>query len=204
MVNAPAILKALKKEYPLSAIALKFSNPLEILVATVLSAQCTDKMVNKVTKKLFKKYRTVRDYATADIRELEKDIHSTGFYRNKARNIQNACRIILEKHKGKVPDIMEELVKLPGVARKTANIVLSNAFGKVEGIPVDTHVKRFSVRTGLSRHNNPDKIEKDLMKTLPKKEWFGFSYHVIEHGRQCKYKKPGCSICKFARYKTRK
>ncbi len=194
------ILDTLEREYPKAKCALGFSNPMEMLVSTILSAQCTDKMVNKVTEKLFKKYKTVEDYANADIHELEQDVRSTGFYRNKAKNIKATANIILEKYNGKVPNKMEDLISLPGVARKTANIVLGNSFGKVEGIAVDTHVKKFSYKTGLSDEKNPNKIEKDLMKQLPKKEWFPVTYKIIDHGRDCKYKKKGCKICAFVKH----
>jgi endonuclease-3 len=190
------ILKLLKKEYPHPKIALNFSNPLELLVATILSAQCTDDRVNEVTKDLFKKYKTARDYAEADRTELENDIRRTGFYRNKARFLQEACKLIMEKFDGNVPDTMEGLISLPGVARKTANIVLSNAFGKIEGIAVDTHVKRLSERLGLTKNKDPDKIEQDLMKMIPKNDWFQFTYMLINHGRKiCAAKKPAHDKC---------
>lgn len=195
-----ALLEALGEEYPRAECALRFSNPLEMLVATMLSAQCTDKMVNRVTERLFRKYRSAREYARASLPELEQDIRSTGFYRNKARNIQGACRMLVEKHGGNVPGTMEELLELPGVARKTANIVLGNVFGVVEGIAVDTHVRKFALRAGLSQQENPDRIEKDLMALLPRKEWLIFTYRVIEHGRQCKYKRPGCRVCRFVKW----
>lgn len=199
MTQITAILKALKQEYPEAKCALNFSNPLEMLVATILSAQCKDKMVNRITLNLFKKYRTAKDYADADVKEFEKDIRSTGFYRNKAKNIKAACKIIVEKHGGNVPGTMEQLLELPGVARKTANIVLGNCFNIVEGIAIDTHVKKAAFKLNLSENTNPNKIEKDLMVLIPKKEWFEFTYRVIEHGRQCKYKKPGCKVCKFVK-----
>ena len=198
MDRVSGILKALKEEYPQAKCALNFSSPLEMLVATILSAQCTDKMVNKVTESLFKKYRTAKDYAQADLKGLEQDIRSTGFYRNKAKNIREACRIIMENG-GKVPQTMNGLIELPGVARKTANIVLGNSFGIVQGIAVDTHVRKFSLKSGLSKNKNPDKIEKDLMEAIPKREWFVFTYRVIDHGRDCKYKKPGCKVCRFVK-----
>ena len=184
---------ALKKLFPDAKIALKYRNNWELLVAVVLSAQSTDKQVNKVTKKLFKKYKKFDDYLKADIREFEKDIKSTGFYHNKAKNILNVAKIIKEKYKSKVPSSMEELTKLPGVARKTANIVLSNAFGIVEGIAVDTHVRRFAIKFDLTDSKDPKKIEQDLMKILPKKEWTNFTYRVIEYGRQiCTARKHNC------------
>ncbi|MCM8819920.1 MAG: endonuclease III [Candidatus Omnitrophica bacterium] len=190
------ILFLLKKEYPGAKIALKFRSPLEILVATILSAQCTDERVNMVTEKLFKKYKTVSDYANAKQEEFEHQIRSTGFYHNKAKNIINSAKMILKDFGGKVPDNMQDLLKLPGVARKTANIVLYNGFGKVEGIPVDTHVRRLSKRLDLTEENDPQKIEQDLMNILDKKEWGDFSYYLIEHGRKvCDARKPKCSNC---------
>jgi len=186
----------LKKEYPKPTVALKFSNPLEMLIATILSAQATDVKVNEVTKDLFKKYKTARDYAEADRTKLENDIRPTGFYRNKAKYLQEACKLIVEEFDGKIPDTMEGLMSLPGVARKTANIVISNAFGKIEGIAVDTHVKRLSQRLGLTTNKNPDKIEQDLMAIIPKKDWFQFTYMIIDHGRKiCHAKKPEHDKC---------
>lgn len=194
--NIDKILTLLKKEYPNAKIALNFSNPLEILVATVLSAQCTDKRVNMVTKSLFKKYRKVQDYAKADLKSFEQEIRSTGFYHNKAKNILSAAQKMVKNFDAKVPDSMDKLMELPGVARKTANIVLLNGFGKVEGIPVDTHVRRVSQRLGLTKNEDPDKIEQDLMKQLDRKEWGKFSYLLIDHGRKiCDAKKPKCLEC---------
>jgi endonuclease III len=190
------IYSFLKKFYPGSKIALSHSNPLQLLVAVILSAQCTDKRVNIVTKDLFKKYKKAEDYAYGDLEDLKKYIKSTGFYNNKAKNIQNACKIIVEKHKGKVPDTMEGLLELPGVARKTANIVLSNAYGINEGIAVDTHVMRLSQRLGFSKNKEPKKIEIDLMKIFPKSDWNKVTYYLIEHGRAaCKAPVPICSKC---------
>jgi len=190
------IRKLLKKEYPKPTVALNFSNPLEMLIATILSAQATDVKVNEVTKDLFKNYKTARDYAESDRTELENEIRPTGFYRNKAKYLQEACKLIIEKFDGNVPDTMEGLISLPGVARKTANIVISNAFGKIEGIAVDTHVKRLSQRLGLTKNKNPDKIEQDLMAIIPKKEWFQFTYMLIDHGRKiCHAKKPEHDKC---------
>ena len=177
------VVRYLKKLYPNAKIVLNYSNNWELLVAVVLSAQCTDKMVNKVTEKLFKKYCSLDDYANANINEFEQDIRSTGFYRNKAKNILKAALIVKREFGDKVPDTMEELLTLPGVARKTANIILGNAFGKVQGIAVDTHVRRLSQKFGLTCENDPVKIEKDLMLILPKKEWFTFTYRMIEYGR---------------------
>lgn len=190
------IIELLKKEYPDARVALIHSNPLELLIATILSAQCTDKRVNEVTKKLFKKYRSPDDYIKIRQEELEKEIYSTGFYRNKAKNIKKLCEILVRDFDGKIPETMEGLLTLPGVARKTANIVLSGAFGKVEGIAVDTHVKRLSYRLGLTKNSNPDKIEKDLMELVPKKYWDIFSLLLINHGRKiCTAKKPLCRDC---------
>ncbi len=190
------ILILLKKEFPKAKIALNFTNPLEVLVSTILSAQCTDTRVNLVTKTLFKKYRAVEDYAKANIKIFEQEIRSTGFYHNKGKNIIASTKKILKDFNGKVPDSMDKLIQLPGVARKTANIVLFNGFGKIEGIAVDTHVRRLSQRLGLTKNDDPDKIEQDLMKLLHRKEWGNFSYLLIEHGRKiCIAKKPKCLEC---------
>ena len=190
------IIKRLKKEYPNAKIALNFNTPLDLLVATILSAQCTDERVNKVTEGLFQKYKTARDYANAEISKFEQEIKSTGFYKNKARNIISACKIIASQYRGKVPDNMEELLKLPGVARKTANIVLANAYDVIVGIPVDTHVRRLSQRLGLTKNDDPNKIEQDLLQIVPKKEWKKFPYLLIDHGRAvCNAKKPLCQRC---------
>ena len=190
------IIKLLEKEYPDAKTALNYSNPLEILVATILSAQCTDKRVNIVTKALFKKYRTAEDYANADLEELEEDVRSTGFYRNKAKNIKKSGRILVEKFNSQIPKTMDELLMLPGVARKTANIVLSNAYGVIEGIAVDTHVRRLSQRLGLTENKNPDKIEKDLMKIVSKADWKRIADLLIFHGRRiCMARKPNCKLC---------
>lgn len=193
---AKHIITLLAKEYPHAAIALRFADPLQLLVATMLSAQCTDVRVNIVTERLFKKYRTIEDYAGADPRGFEQAIRSTGFYRNKAKNIIATAQIIREEFNGRVPDSMENLLRLPGVARKTANIVLFNAFHKTEGIAVDTHVRRLSRRLGLSGYEDPEKIERDLMRIIDKKAWGKFSYLLIEHGRKiCDAKKPRCFDC---------
>jgi len=196
-MNEMEILERLKKEYPnVRGTALNYSNPLELLIATILSAQTTDKRVNMVTKGLFKKYKNARDYARADIKELQEMIKSVNFYKNKAKYIKEGCRIIDERHNGNVPDSMEELIKLPGVSRKTANVVLSNAFHKDEGIVVDTHVIRLSKRLGLTKENDRNKIEQDLMKKFPKEEWFDLANLLIVHGRQiCKAKNPDCENC---------
>ncbi len=194
--NFDKIWDILREEYPAAKPALNYGNPLELLVATVLSAQCTDAQVNRVTEDLFKKYRTVEDYANADLRELEDDIYSTGFYKNKAKNIKASARLILERHNGGVPDTMGELVTLPGVGRKTANIVLSRGFGVIEGIAVDTHVKRLSGRLGFTNNSDPVKIEQDLMTLTPKNEFDSFSMTLILHGRKvCTARKPKCPDC---------
>jgi endonuclease III len=191
-----SLLTLLKSHYPASKIALNYSNNFELLAAVMLSAQCTDVMVNKVTEKLFKKYRTVSDYAGADIKELEQDIKSTGFYHNKAKNLKAAAKLLIEKFNGNVPKSMEEMLEIPGVARKTANIVLGNAYGVVEGIAVDTHVRRLSQRLGLTLNDNPVKIEKDLMKLFDRSEWLSLTYRLIDHGRAvCDAKKPLCDAC---------
>ncbi len=191
------IVEILRKEYPdVKGTALHYTNPLELLVATILSAQTTDERVNIVTKVLFKKYRTASDYANADLEELQNDIKSINFYRNKAKYIKECCRIIVEEYDGKVPDSMEELIKLPGVSRKTANVVLSNAFRKDEGIVVDTHVMRLSQRLGLTEEKDRDKIEQDLMKKFPKEKWFDLANLLIAHGRRvCKARQPLCQKC---------
>lgn len=181
--KALEVVRKLKKLFPQAKIALHYSNNWELLVAVMLSAQCTDKKVNEVTEKLFKKYRTLDDYVRARPREFEQDIRSAGFYRNKAKHILAAAKIVKEKYDGKIPKTMAEILTLPGVARKTANVVLGNAYGVVEGVAVDTHVRRLSKKLGLTDHTDPNKIEKDLMELLPKKEWFGFTYRLIEYGR---------------------
>ena len=190
------LLTLLKKNYPDARCALHFKNPLQLLVAVQLSAQCTDEMVNKVTPKLFQKYQTVDDFANARLEELQEMVHSTGFYRNKGKNIQAACRMIVEKFNGKVPQTMEELLLLPGVARKTANVVLFNGYGIIAGVTVDTHVMRLSQRLSLSREKTPEKIEQDLMKITPSEYWGMLSHYLIFHGRRiCKARKPNCAGC---------
>ena len=190
------ILGGLDTAFPSAQCALIHSSPLELLIATILSAQCTDERVNIVTRDLFQKYRAPRDYVSAPREELENDIRSTGFYHNKTKNIQGACRMILGKFAGMVPETMEELLELPGVARKTANVVLGVAFGKAEGIVVDTHVFRVSRRLGLTKADTPERIESDLMKIIPKNRWISFSHQMILHGRNtCKARKPRCSAC---------
>ncbi len=194
--RARKILALLKSEYPDAACALQFSTPFELLVATVLSAQCTDGRVNAVTRSLFRKYKSPRDYLKAPQAELEKEIQSTGFYRNKAKNIRSMSRMLIDKFDSQVPRTMEELVELPGVARKTANIVLSHAYDVVEGIAVDTHVKRLAQRLELTSESKPDKIEADLCALIPKKDWKIFSDVLIFHGRRvCYAKKPKHQEC---------
>jgi endonuclease-3 len=194
--NIPEIIKLLQGEYPKAKIPPEFKKPLEFLVATMLSAQCTDKRVNIVTRDLFIKYKTAQDYADAPLEELERDIRSTGFYKNKAKNIKNTCRILVERYNSKVPETIEEMLTLPGVARKTANIVLSNAYGVIEGIAVDTHVMRLSFLLGLTKDKDPKKIERDLMRIVPKKHWVDFPFMLILHGRRiCIARRPRCGQC---------
>ncbi|HEV2093838.1 MAG TPA: endonuclease III [Rubrobacter sp.] len=186
----------LKAAYPDARTALDWSNPLELLVATILSAQTTDVRVNSVTPNLFAKYPSAADYAAADPAELEEDIRPTGFFRNKAKSLQGMARALVEDHGGEVPRTMEELVALPGVGRKTANVVLGNAFSIDEGVVVDTHVRRLSNRLGFTSHNDPEKIERDLIQTVPKRDWTVFSHLLILHGRSvCKARKPACGDC---------
>lgn len=195
-VKANEIIKRLKEEYPDAKIMLKFSNSFELLVATILSAQCTDKKVNEVTEVLFKKYRSPEDFVRVAQSELEQDIRPTGFFRNKAKNIKGAAQMLIERFEGTLPSTMEEMIQLPGVARKTANVVLGNAYGVVEGIAVDTHVKRISNRLGITVQSDPEKIERDLMALIPKDTWYNFTYLFIEHGRAvCDAKKPKCEVC---------
>lgn len=190
------IIRRLKREYPNPRVALNFGNPFELLVATILSAQTTDAHVNRVTKELFKKYKTIKDYADAPIEKLEKDIASINFYRNKAKNIKASARMILERFGSQVPRTMDDLISLPGVARKTANIILSNAYGINEGIAVDTHVKRLSQRLGLSKNEDPIKIERDLMEITPQDDWGNLAHLLILHGRKiCQAKKPDHDNC---------
>ena len=194
------IIHLLSREIPEPTIALTFSSSFELLIATILSAQCTDIKVNEVTANLFKKYRSAQDYAEADRSALEKDIRSTGFYRNKARSIQKCCQKLVAQFHGKVPGTLEALVTLPGVGRKTANVVLGNAFG-IPGITVDTHVHRLSQRIGLTREDDPVKIEFDLMEIVPKEEWIRFSNRLIWHGRRtCQARKPLCETCVIRKF----
>ena len=196
------ILPILKKLYPAAKCSLDHGTPLELLVATILSAQCTDERVNIVTKTLFRKYRSAKDYARVPQETLEKDIQSTGFYRNKAKSIRAMAQSLLDKHGGKVPDTMEELVDLAGVGRKTANVVLGNAFDKNVGVVVDTHVTRVSNRLGLTSHAiDAVKIEQDLIQIVPQKEWTLWSHLLIHHGRQiCQARKPKCDKCPLLEY----
>jgi endonuclease III len=194
--RAAEIVRKLQRMYPRARCTLDFVNPLELLVATILSAQSTDARVNIVTKDLFRKYKTALDYARALPSALENDIHATGFFRSKAKSLIGAGKALAEKHGGEVPQTMEELVELPGVGRKTANVVLGNAFGKAVGIVVDTHVSRVAGRLGLTKNADPVKIESDLMKVVPQKEWVKFSHRLIQHGREiCVARKPKCSEC---------
>ncbi|HOO55326.1 MAG TPA: endonuclease III [bacterium] len=198
--RAGKIVKIIGEHFPDAQPALNYRNPLQLLVATILSAQCTDQRVNIVTGQLFRKYKNAGDFAGADIAELEQDIRSTGFYRNKAKNIKSCCTDIVEKYKGKVPDTMEQLVELAGIGRKTANVVLGNAFGK-PGIVVDTHVGRIARRTGLTSNTDAVKVEFDLMELIPKDKWTIFSNQLILHGRAiCKARKPECGECPVLKY----
>ena len=192
------IIAGLKKTYPGARCELNFSNPLQLLIATILSAQCTDKRVNLVTAELFRKYRSAADYAKAGLAELEQDIRSTGFFRNKAKSIKACCLAIVEKHGGQVPRTMEELVTLGGVGRKTANVVLGNAFNMNVGVVVDTHVARLALRLGLTKETSPEKIEQTLMKLVPREQWTLFSHWLIWHGRRrCFARNPECQTCEI-------
>ncbi|MGH2722767.1 MAG: endonuclease III [Actinomycetota bacterium] len=200
--RAPEVIRLLKEEYPEATVALGFSNPLECLVAVILSAQATDKKVNEVTESLFRKYRTPEDYLRVPEAELARDLKPTGFFNQKTRAVRGACRMIVEEFGGRVPDTMADLVRLPGVARKTANIVLGNAYpdragrDPDSGIAVDTHVRRVSQRLGFTEQKDPDKVERDLMGVIPREDWFGFTYVLIEHGRAiCKAPTPRCEEC---------
>jgi endonuclease-3 len=190
------VIRLLRKQHPGAKCSLNYTNPLELLIATILSAQCTDERVNIVTADLFRKYRTCKDYLNASPADLEHEIHSTGFFRNKTKSIQGACRVIDEKYDGRVPNTMEELLALPGVARKTANVVLGNAFGIASGVVVDTHVARLSQRLGFTTHTQPEKIEQDLIELVPKKDWVDLPHLLIAHGRKiCKARSPLCADC---------
>jgi endonuclease III len=193
------IIQKLRQTYPHARCALRHENPLQLLVSTILSAQCTDSRVNMVTPALFKKYRTAADFAAAPQRRLEKMIRSTGFFRNKARSIRSCCRAIVRHHGGAVPDTLDELVTLDGIGRKTASVVLGAVYGKAEGIVVDTHVARLSRRMGLTRQRTPEKIEQALMKIVPRADWIDFSHRLIWHGRKrCNARKPDCIRCEVA------
>jgi|SRR5437773_543133 len=195
------IIAGLRKTYPDAHCELDHTTPLELLIATILSAQCTDKRVNLVTAKLFRKRRSAADYADADLAELEQEIKTTGFFRNKARNIQACCRTLVERHGGNVPQTMDELTRLAGVGRKTANVVLGNAFRIDEGVVVDTHVARLSQRLGLTRQKDPEKIERDLMKLVPRNQWTMFSHWLIWHGRRrCAARNPDCPNCEIKKW----
>src|SRR6266853_1740483 len=195
-----AIIAELRRLYPDAKTSLNFSNPLELLVATQLSAQCTDERVNIVTADLFKKYRRVEDYATVSQEKLEQDIRSTGFYRNKAKNIRAACQRIITNYDGEVPRTMADLLTLPGVARKTANVVLGNAFGIVEGFVVDTHIGRLARRFGWTTNEDPVKVEQDLMRLVPRQDWLDLSHLMIYHGRAiCQARKPLCEQCSLVK-----
>jgi len=194
--RALTIVSRLAQEYPNAACALNFRNSLELLVATVLSAQCTDQRVNVVTRELFQKYRSAADYAESNQNELENDIRSTGFFRNKAKSIRGCSRMLVERHGGRVPGRMDDLVELPGIGRKTANVILGTAMGLATGVVVDTHVRRLARRMGLTRHNDPEKIEQVLMRLVPQEEWISFGHRMIQHGRRvCSARKPNCEGC---------
>lgn len=194
--DARGLLRALAKEYPDATCALNWSNPIQLLVATILSAQCTDARVNQVTPAIFERFPTARDFAESDLDELIGLIRSTGFFNNKAKAIQSACSQIVDEFGGEVPDTMEDLLKLRGVARKTANVVLGTAFGKNEGIVVDTHVGRLAKRMGFTKEKDPVKIERDLMEIVPRREWTDFAHRMTLHGRaSCNARKPDCEHC---------
>ena len=196
--RALKIIAALQRTYPNAHCELTHTDPLQLLISTILSAQCTDKRVNLVTETLFKKYRSAEDFKNADVAELENEIRSTGFYKNKTRNIKSACAAIVENHGGRVPSTMEELIQLGGVGRKTANVVLGNAFDVNAGVVVDTHVARLSYRLGLTKQTSPEKIEKDLMRLVPQPQWTLFSHWLIWHGRRrCSARKPDCANCEI-------
>jgi endonuclease-3 len=197
--RARQIAAQLAVDYPDATCALKFSTPLELLVATILSAQCTDQRVNQVTADLFRRFRTARDYAEAPLPVLEEAIRTTGFFRNKARSIQGCCRQLVQQHGGQVPRDLEALVQLPGVGRKTANVVLGTAFGIASGVVVDTHVSRIVRRLGLTTQRQPEKIEQELMALLPRDQWIDFSHRLIHHGRRvCTARNPRCDACSLA------
>src|SRR3989338_4911303 len=197
-MNVSKVITKLKKLYPRAKYYLNVSTPLELFVGVILSAQCTDEVVNRVISTLFKKYKTAKDYFSVPLSELEKDISSITFFRNKAKNIQASCRILAEKYNGKLPDMMEELIGLPGIGRKSANVILINAFNKITGIVVDTHVIRVSFRLGWTKNKDAEKIEQDLMQIIPKEHWKDITYLLKEHGKAfCKAPVPICSQCKL-------
>jgi len=199
MARCSTILRRLRAAYPEARCALHHQNPLQLLVATILSAQCTDQRVNLVTPALFRRYRTAADFAAARPAELEAMIRSTGFFRNKARSIRNCCQSLVAKYDGRVPETLDELIQLDGIGRKTANVVLGVAYGKAEGVVVDTHVSRLSHRMGLTRQTAPEKIEQALMKLVPRNNWIDFSHLLIWHGRKrCTARKPDCIQCEIA------
>lgn len=199
--RAKKILARLQRTYPQAHCELNFASPLQLLIATILSAQCTDKRVNLVTAELFRKYRTAADFANADLAELEQDVKSTGFYRNKAKNIQACCAALVARHGGAVPRTMEELIALDGVGRKTANVVLGNAFGINVGVVVDTHVTRLANRLGFTKLSDAEKIEQELMPLVPRDQWTLFSHWLIWHGRRrCDARKPDCAACELGEW----
>lgn len=199
--QAAKVVRRLRADYPDAECALVHRTPLQLLIATILSAQCTDKRVNIVTEQLFTKYKTAADFAAAPLRKLEKEIQSTGFFRNKAKNIKACCAKIVEEHDGAVPQDLDALVNLPGVGRKTANVVLGTAFAIPSGVVVDTHVGRISRRLGLTREKDPVKVERELMELLPKKEWIDYSHRMIHHGRQiCLARRPACEQCSMIKF----
>ncbi len=201
--RAAAVVAALKRLLPKAKIVLRYSNHWELLVAVVLSAQCTDKKVNEVTQGLFKKYRTIADYVRADPHTFEQDIKPTGFYRNKAKSILGAAKVVQDRFRGELPKTMEEMLTIPGVGRKSANVILGNAYGVVEGIAVDTHVRRLAKQLGLTDHTDPDKIEQDLMAIIPRREWFRITYWLIEYGRQyCPARPHRHEACPLRRFET--
>jgi endonuclease-3 len=198
--RALKIIENFDEMYPEAVCSLDYKDPLQLLISTQLAAQCTDARVNIVTKTLFQKYKNIFDFAEADIEELEQDIKSTGFYHNKARNIKNCCIMLINNYNGEVPDSMEEMLKLPGVGRKTANLVLGDIYG-IPGVVVDTHAKRLAKRIGFTKNDDPEKVEYDLMKVLPKEAWGTFCHQLVYHGRAvCKARKPDCGSCKISMY----
>lgn len=199
-IRAKKIIRLLKKHYPDAKCSLDFRTMHQLMVATILSAQCTDERVNQVTKSLFKKYKSIRDFADADLTQLSRDIYAAGFHNNKARSIKASARQLLENHGSRMPRRLDELVKLTGVGRKTGSVILGAGFGIAEGIVVDTHVARISRRLGFTNEKNPLKIEKDLMQIIPKKDWIGYAYLMIDHGRAvCKARRPDCADCFLAK-----